>query len=79
MRGPGSILTGGSIFSLDCLCSCSKASDANIGIIATSVSFVKTPSVGLSLPCNCRQETSMHGEIDYKLFGNLLTTTILRK
>ena len=36
-RGPGSIPTGGNIFSLDFLFSCCKASDTNIGIIANFV------------------------------------------
>ena len=34
---PGSILTGGNFLFLDFLCSCSKASDANIAIIANFV------------------------------------------
>ena len=37
MRGPGSILTGGNILSLDSFFSHSKASDVNIGIIAGSL------------------------------------------
>ena len=37
MRGPGSILTEGNILPLDFFASCSKASDANIGIIANFV------------------------------------------
>ena len=37
MRGPGSIPIGGNILSLDFLFSRSKASDANIGIIANFV------------------------------------------
>ena len=36
MRGPGSILTGGNILSLDFF-SHSEASDANIGLIANVV------------------------------------------
>ena len=36
LRGLGSIPTGGNILSLDFLFSLSKASDANIGIIAKS-------------------------------------------
>ena len=40
MRGLGSIPTGGNILSLDFI-SCSKASDANIGIIAN---FVEKPN-----------------------------------
>ena len=36
-RSPGSIPTGGNIFSLDFLFSCCKASDVNIGIITNFV------------------------------------------
>ena len=59
MRSPGSIPTAGNILSLDFLFSCSKASDANIGIIAILVHFEKTltvtsfPStVGLATSCS---------------------------
>ena len=41
MRGPGSIPTGGNILSLDFF-SRSKASDANIAIIANFVNLRKT-------------------------------------
>ena len=44
MRGLGSILTWGNILTLDFI-SHSKASDANIGIIANFVWFVKNPTV----------------------------------
>ena len=40
MKGLGSIPTWGNILSLDFI-SCSKASDANIGIIANFILFVK--------------------------------------
>ena len=46
MGGLGPIPTGGNILLLDFfLFSCSKASDANIGIIANFVYFVKTAIV----------------------------------
>ena len=41
MRGLGSIPIGGNIFHWILLFSCSKASDANIGIIAILVHFEK--------------------------------------
>ena len=42
MGGPGSIPTGGNIFHWVFLFSCSKASAANIGILAILVHFEKT-------------------------------------
>ena len=42
IRGLGSILTGGKNFYWNILFSCSKASDANIGIIANFVYHGKT-------------------------------------
>ena len=43
IRGLGSILTVGTFYYWILLFSCSKASDADIGIIANFVLFVKTP------------------------------------
>ena len=43
MRGPGSMPTGGNIFHWIILFSRSKASDANIGIIANFALLRKTP------------------------------------
>ena len=47
MSGPSSIATGGNILSLDFF-SCSKLSDANIGIIVNFV-YLWKPRIGMSL------------------------------
>ena len=39
IRGPGSVITGSNMLLLEFLFSCSKAFDANIGIIANVVSL----------------------------------------
>ena len=60
MRGPGSIPTGGNIFHWIFLFSYSKASAANIGIIAILVHFEKKlelPPVGIE-PGPCDSGTS---------------------
>ena len=62
MRGPGSIPTGGNIFHWIFLFSRSKASDANIDIIAILVHFGKTLRQSISIQLSLNK--SRHRDMD---------------
>ena len=67
MRCPGSIPTGGNILSLDFF-SCSKASDANIGIIANFVNLRKTRLMSME-SLWCKSPSISHKQSLYPRYG----------